>query len=75
VWIQVTDTGIGISKEKIQNIFKIDTTISTQGTKGEIGSGLGLHVCNELVKKCGGVIEVTSQEGNGTAFKFSLPLD
>jgi signal transduction histidine kinase len=44
------------------------------GTKGEVGSGLGLHVCNELVKKCGGVIEVISQEGDGTAFKFSIPL-
>jgi signal transduction histidine kinase len=74
MWVQITDTGIGISKERIKNIFKIDTTLSTLGTKGEVGSGLGLHVCNELVQKFGGKMEVISQEGNGATFKFSIPL-
>jgi signal transduction histidine kinase len=74
MWIQVRDTGIGISEERIKNIFKLDSTLSTQGTKGEDGSGLGLHVCNELVKKCGGIIEAKSQEGTGTVVKFSTPL-
>jgi two-component system sensor histidine kinase/response regulator len=74
MWVKITDTGIGISKERIESIFKLDTTLSTIGTKGEVGSGLGLHVCNELVKKCGGILKVTSQEGDGTTFKFSIPL-
>ena len=59
---------------KIKSIFKLDTTFSTVGTMGEVGSGLGLHVCNELVKKCGGLLVATSQEGVGSTFRFSIPL-
>ena len=74
MWVQISDTGIGIPTELIDSIFKIDTTLSTPGTKGEVGSGLGLHVCNELIQKCGGKIDVISQEGQGATFKFSFPL-
>ena len=74
MWVQISDTGIGIPTELIDSIFKIDTTLSTPGTKGEVGSGLGLHVCYELIQKCGGKIDVISQEGQGATFKFSFPL-
>ncbi len=74
MWIQIADKGIGISKKRIKSIFKLDRTFSTVGTNGEVGSGLGLHVCNELIKKCGGKLDIISQEGNGTKVKFSIPL-
>jgi signal transduction histidine kinase len=41
MWVKITDTGIGISKERIESIFKLDTTLSTIGTKGEVRKWFG----------------------------------
>jgi signal transduction histidine kinase len=72
--ISITDDGVGMSAEKIDNLFKIDKQASTTGTQGESGNGLGLIVCKELVEKNGGVISVESEEGNGTTFCFTVPV-
>ena len=72
--ISVIDTGIGIPKENIDNIFKIDSNISTQGTAEESGTGLGLIICHEFVEKNGGTIIVKSEEGKGTEFMFTVPV-
>jgi signal transduction histidine kinase len=50
---------------------KVDSKI---GTKNESGTGLGLFLCKDLVEKCGGKIWVTSKEGAGTAFHFTIPM-
>lgn len=71
--VSVSDTGVGIDEEGLSKIFRIDTKYSTQGTKNEQGTGLGLLLCKELIEKQGGQIEVESELGAGTKFKFTLP--
>lgn len=72
--ISVIDTGVGISKERINKLFKISEVYSTQGTQKEDGTGLGLILCKEFIEKNNGKIWVESLVGTGTTFHFSLPL-
>jgi|GEM_PF-566972 PAS domain S-box-containing protein len=71
--VQVVDKGIGISKERLSNIFNVGVQSSTVGTSQEKGSGLGLILCQELTEKQGGRIWIESEEGKGTTVFFSLP--
>ena len=73
--IKVTDTGVGISQEDIDKLFKIDAHHTTTGTAKETGTGLGLILCQEMVEKNGGRIWVESEEGQGTTVKFTLPAN
>ena len=71
--LQVTDTGIGIEKEDVDRIFKIDAKLqSRKGTSGELGSGLGLILCKEFVEKLGGIISVDSEPNIGTTFTIGF---
>jgi PAS domain S-box-containing protein len=72
--ISVKDNGIGIPKESIDKLFKIETSFSTYGTEKEKGTGLGLILCKELIKKNGGTIWVESEEDVGSTFFFTLPI-
>ncbi|HEX2869351.1 MAG TPA: tetratricopeptide repeat-containing sensor histidine kinase [Ignavibacteriales bacterium] len=72
--ISVSDSGIGMSPELTEKIFRIDSVYSQKGTRGESGSGLGLILCKELVEKNGGSLSVESRLGKGTTFSFTLPL-
>jgi len=72
--IQITDTGVGMSPDKIGKLFKLDQKTSTAGTGGEAGTGLGLHLCKELVEKQGGQIHIESIEEKGSTFRFTLPV-
>lgn len=69
----VSDTGAGILEEDQKKLFKIDVHHSTIGTNDEIGTGLGLILCKELVEKNGGKIWVESKIGQGSDFYFTLP--
>lgn len=71
--VSVTDTGIGMDQELIQNLFAIGTKISRKGTENEPSSGLGLLLCKEFIEKQGGKIWVESAIGKGSTFYFSLP--
>ncbi len=71
--ISVTDTGVGMEKEVVDNLFRIDTIHSTPGTEKELGTGLGLVLVYEFVEKNNGKISVTSKENEGTSFYISLP--
>lgn len=71
--IAVIDSGVGISAEKLELIFKMEETNVTLGTNNEPGSGLGLLIVKELVEKQGGEITVTSKPGEGSDFRFTLP--
>lgn len=73
--ISVSDTGVGISAERIHSLFKISEGYSTQGTQKEKGTGLGLILCKEFIEKNNGKIWVESVVGTGSTFCFSLPLD
>ncbi len=74
VTIAVTDTGIGMSKENVNKLFKKEDHFTTQGTNNEAGTGLGLLLCRDFVEANGGKISVESQENKGTSFIFDLPL-
>ncbi|MDL2256670.1 hypothetical protein LJC06_00520 [Bacteroidales bacterium OttesenSCG-928-I14] len=70
--ISVSDTGRGMNREQIENLFNIDRQRSQRGTEGEQGSGLGLIVCKELIEKHGSRLHVESEEGKGSCFSFVL---
>lgn len=72
--IQVTDTGIGIPKAEIKNIFKSFFRASNAVNSQEMGSGLGLMLTRQLVEKLGGKLTFVSEEGKGTTFHVVLPL-
>ena len=69
----VKDTGIGMNKSMISNLFKLNINNSRPGTEGEQSSGLGLLLCNEFVVKHGGELWVESEEGKGSEFYFTIP--
>ena len=71
--ISVEDTGVGIPKDTIDNLFRIDKNTSTQGTENETGTGLGLILCKEFVEKHNGKIWVESEEGKASTFSFTIP--
>lgn len=73
VQISVTDTGVGISEEESQNLFRIDSKVKRKGTNDEDGSGLGLILCHEFVNKHQGKIWVESTLGKGSEFTFTIP--
>lgn len=72
ILVIVKDTGTGISAEAIQKLFNLDKR-SEHGTAGEKGAGLGLILCKELVELNNGTLKVSSTEGIGSTFGFSLP--
>jgi ligand-binding sensor domain-containing protein/signal transduction histidine kinase len=72
--ISIQDTGIGMTSEMVNNLFRLDVKTNRKGTEGEPSSGLGLLLCKEFIEKQGGKIWVESQEGNGSEFKFTLPM-
>ena len=74
VEVSVLDNGIGIESENIKKLFKIDKPFSTQGTKSESGTGLGLILCKDFIERNGGKIHVESEFGKGSKFSFSLPI-
>ncbi|MEI8007374.1 MAG: PAS domain S-box protein [Bacteroidota bacterium] len=71
--ICVTDTGIGIPRENLEKLFRIDQQVRTSGTANEKGTGLGLILCKELTDKHGGKIWAESEVGKGSKFCVSLP--
>ncbi|BAX82132.1 sensor histidine kinase [Labilibaculum antarcticum] len=73
--LHITDTGVGMSPELIDNLFQIDKDISTKGTDNEKGTGLGLILCKEFIERNGGSIIVKSEVNKGSEFIISLPLE
>lgn len=72
--ITISDNGIGISKADIEKIWDFTQIYTRTGTADEQGTGLGLLLCKEFVEKHGGKIWVESEEGQGSDFKFSIPV-
>ena len=74
VTISVSDNGVGIPAANLAKLFVISEVLSTKGTAGETGTGLGLLLCKEFVEKHGGKIWAESEVGKGSDFKFTLPV-
>lgn len=73
VRISITDNGVGINEEKIDQLFNLGIKSSTLGTDNEPGTGLGLILCQEFAEKHRTKIGIESKEGEGTTFYFTLP--
>lgn len=71
--IYITDTGVGMSKEGVDQLFQVDNSISTKGTNQESGTGLGLIICKEFIEKNSGSIAVESEINVGSTFIITLP--
>ncbi len=68
----VKDTGIGIPADKIDRLFKAFSQVDSSTTRKYGGTGLGLIICEKLVKMMGGEIEVKSEPQKGTTFFFNI---
>lgn len=66
--VVVRDTGAGIPKTDLQKLFKVEEKYTRPGLNGELGTGLGLPVVQEIMEKHSGTIEVESVVGEGTTF-------
>ena len=74
VEISIKDTGIGMSRALIDNLFRIDVQTNRKGTEGEPSTGLGLIICKDFIEKNSGKIWVESEEAKGSTFKFTIPI-
>jgi signal transduction histidine kinase len=70
--VSVADTGLGMTPEQVQNLFRLDRQQSREGSSGEKGTGLGLIVCKEFIEKHGSSLHIESEAGKGSRFWFEL---
>lgn len=73
VKIEVTDFGRGIPKDAITTIFERFQQVETADAKRKGGTGLGLAICKAIIERHNGTIEVESELGKGSTFRFKLP--
>ena len=72
--IEVSDTGVGISQERLSNLFNPEELNTSVGTIGETGLGLGLQLVNDFTHKNKGNLTVASKLNEGSKFIVELPL-
>ncbi|MCJ8208505.1 ATP-binding protein [Mucilaginibacter sp. RS28] len=75
VTVSVKDTGIGISKQDQERLFDRFYRVESADTRNISGFGIGLYLCAEIVERHNGHIGVFSEQGQGSTFYFSLPID
>jgi PAS domain S-box-containing protein len=71
--VSVKDSGTGIPEEDQKKLFSFGEFHTTRGTEGEQGTGLGLLICYEFIKKHGGSLRLESKPGAGSTFYFDIP--
>jgi len=73
VFVEVTDTGVGIPEAELDNVRKKFFRASTASQTGSTGSGLGLAIAGDIIEKHGGELELESSVGKGSKFRVLLP--
>lgn len=73
--ISITDNGLGMNKQKLHELNEPNIqNQSVDGTSGEKGTGLGLMLCKDFIKKHKGMLMIESEKGVGSKFMISLPM-
>ncbi|MEO8623898.1 MAG: HAMP domain-containing sensor histidine kinase [bacterium] len=72
--IRVRDTGIGMSPEQLDKLFRPFTQVDSSSTRRHQGTGLGLTIAKRFTEMLGGAIAVESASGSGTCFELRLPI-
>ncbi len=72
--IEVEDRGIGMDEEILKQLFRVDQVVTRSGTEEERGTGLGLVLCHDYVKKNNGELWAQSRPREGSVFRFTIPL-
>lgn len=72
--VSIRDTGIGISEENIEKLFTSFQQVNTKKNRSVEGTGLGLAISKRLIAQMGGFVNVFSTYGEGSEFKFVIPL-
>lgn len=73
--IQIIDKGLGIKNDKVEVLFDPEKHNSTYGTENEMGTGVGLLLCNDIAQRHRWVLEVNSELGKGTTVSLIIPND
>jgi PAS domain S-box-containing protein len=73
--VSVSDSGVGMNKETLKNLFQTDNQNSIPGTANEKGNGLGLILCREFIHMHHGIIWAESKPGKGSKFIFRIPQE
>ena len=73
--IKIKDTGIGIRKEVLDKFYNNQQLLSSYGTNGEKGSGLGLLLCKDFIAKNKGSMDISTSTNIGTEIIIKLPID
>jgi two-component system cell cycle sensor histidine kinase PleC len=74
VLFSISDTGIGIPEDDLENLGRPFTQVENQFSKSHGGSGLGLAISRSLIELHGGTLAIESREGEGTTVSFALPM-
>ena len=74
LFVSVDDTGIGITEENIEKLFTSFRQVDTKKNRSVDGTGLGLAISKRLITQMGGFINVKSEYGKGTQFRFTIPM-
>jgi signal transduction histidine kinase len=74
IQVTVADSGVGLTTEDVEKLFRSDINPKTIGCGGEKGSGIGLILCHEFIQLNHGKIWAESELGRGTRFHFLLPV-
>jgi len=73
IYLKITDNGIGMLPEQVENLFVYKANKTSRGTEGEIGSGLGLQITKDFMNKNGAEISVKSKLNEGSVFTLVFP--
>lgn len=71
--ISIIDKGIGMSNELLNSLFETNLNSTSRGTNEEEGTGFGLTICRQLIKKHDGFLIITSEKDRGTTMTINLP--